>query len=143
MVISSPDLTIDNYLQIVPQITNVQNNNVVSLRILNNTPFNKSLSAESPIEGFKAQPLSIFKPPIQANKEDIMIMAQINSAFDQANASNPAFFQAYIASAKSSNIIYDANTDNRRVDDHRIFDFMKKTYKLAANTYYMSVALAS
>ena len=82
MVISSPDLTIDNYLQIVPQITNVQNNNVVSLRILNNTPFNKSLSAESPIEGFKAQPLSIFKPPIQANKEDIMIMARINSAFD-------------------------------------------------------------
>ena len=53
IVISSPDLTIDNCLQTVPQITSVQNNNSVSIRVFNNTPFVKELSAQAPVEGFK------------------------------------------------------------------------------------------
>ena len=81
IVISSPDLSIDNCLQTVPQITTVQDNNLVSLKVFNTTPFPKNLMADSPVEGFKAQPLSIFKTPVQATKEDIMIMAQVNSAF--------------------------------------------------------------
>ena len=114
IVISSPDLTLDNCLQTVPQITKVQNNNSVSIRVFNNTPFAKELSAQTPVEGFKAQPLSIFKTPLQVTKEDIMIMAQINSAFTQASAADPTFLKAYVSSAARYNINPQANTDNQR-----------------------------
>ena len=134
MVVSSPDLTVDNCLQTIPQVTNVLNNNMLSLRVFNTTPFVKILSPEVPIEGFKAQPLSIFKTPLQVNKEDIMIMAQINDAFDQACHHDPSFINAYISSAKEFNIIPNANTDSQKVDDHHIFNFMKKTYTLACST---------
>ena len=134
IVISSPDLTLDNCLQTVPQITKVQNNNSVSIRVFNNTPFAKELSAQTPVEGFKAQPLSIFKTPLQVTKEDIMIMAQINSAFTQASAADPTFLKAYVSSAARYNINPQANTDNQKVDDHHLFQFMRQTYTLACNS---------
>ena len=62
------------------------------------------------------------------------MMAQVNSAFDQACAHNPSFIIAYISSAQQLNIIPNANTDSQKVDDHQIFDFMKKTYALACST---------
>ena len=56
VVISLPDLTLDNSLQTIPQISKVNNNNLVSVRVFNTTPFTKELSANAPVQVFKAQP---------------------------------------------------------------------------------------
>ena len=134
VVLSGPDCSYGTKAPLViPQFTNIQNNNTLAARFFNKTPFIQEIKAKNPIQGIMVQSAAVLHTPIEITKHDLRIMALADVTIDMAirQASDPKFSVAFCHAALERNIKPNAPTLEQSATDQELFNLMKSSYKLA------------
>ena len=111
----------------------VEEDNRLSITMANKSTRQSNLKKANPIAGLTIQALAAFHTPIQIEKEDLVIMANIDKTVKSAEANDPTFKEKIQKVAAAQAIMPDKVTNEQFTTDTALFGFMKETYKEACS----------
>ena len=112
---------------------NVEYDNKLSITMANKSTEIAMLKKDYPIPGLIIQSMCAFHTPIQIDKDDLAMMANISKTVQAAEAIDPAFKEAIYQTAAARAIIPDKPTNQQYATDDVIFDHMRDSYKAACS----------
>ena len=112
---------------------NVEEANKLSVTMANKSTKPAILRKAVPIPGLTIQSLAAYHTPIEIEKDDLVMMANINNTVKAAEATDPQFKDKIHKAAAAQAIFPNRTTNEQSETDEVLFKFMKTTYQEACS----------
>ena len=112
---------------------NVEYENKIQITLANKSIKVTELPKDQPIPGLLVQSMVAYHTPVEIQKEDIQIMANVTKVVKEAEDSIPGFKQQVANIAIARSVIPNKPTEEQFVNDEILFANMRETYIHACN----------